>query len=195
MNPEDTFEVLADAAQVRYPNPHRDNKGLCPAHGDRHNPGLSFSISNTSGNLIAYCHSQQCTLQSIADAIGVDTQAFFAGGGGNRFSSYVPIVWSESPVLEIMKLIPFGYDFDTTVECVFDTLDSDLGYAERGLSKIYKTELTSLIGIWLKPVYSHAEHGDWWEWFDKTLRMMHQLNRSTRIDEAVPVSAIPRGAA
>ncbi len=194
MTPEDTFDVLADAAQVRHPRPHRDNRGLCPAHGDQNNPGLSFRLSNETGNLIAYCHSQHCSLQSIADAIGVEMRGFFVGGGGGKFSTHIPVTWTELCVLELMKLIPFGYDFDTTVECVFDTLDSDLEWAERPLSDITTTELTVLIGIWLAPEYDYDTNGNWWEWYDKTLRMMHQLNRDTRIDEAASVSAIPRGA-
>jgi hypothetical protein len=146
-----------------------------------------------SGNLIAYCHSQHCDIQQIADAIGVDLRAFFKGGGGDQFATYVPVEWTELSILELMKLIPFGYDWDTTVACVFDTLDSELEYNERTLTDMYAGDLMVIIGIWLEPTYEYKTHGDWWDWYDKTLRVMHQLNRDTRTDEAAPVGAIPKG--
>ncbi len=191
MEPEDTFQVLADAAHVRSPSYNGDNRGLCPAHGDRNNPGLSFRISNDTGNLIAYCHSRNCTLQSLADAIGVEMGAFFVGSGGTRFSTYVPITWTEMPVLELLKLAPLGYDFDTTVECVFETLQSELEYAERGLSDMTHTELLMLAGIWLHPGYQDGTN--WWDWYKKFIDLLFKLNRDTRVDKAAPVSAIPKG--
>ena len=191
MTPEDTFDLLAEASGVRHPNPYRDNRGLCPAHGDMNNPALVFRIGDT-GHLIAYCHSQGCSLQDLANSIGVDTAAFFTGSGGSRFSKHIPIEWTELSILELMKLVPFGYDFDTQVECVFRMLDSDLDYSERPLRDIYKGELTNIISIWLEPTYDHATHGDWWVWYEKTLKTLHELNRDTRIDPEAMVGAIPR---
>ena len=194
MTPEDTFDVLADAAGVRHPNPYRDNRGLCPAHGDMNNPALVFKIGDT-GHLIAYCHSQGCTLQQLADSIGVETSAFFAGNTGSRFAKHVPIKWVEAPILELMKLMPFEYDFDTTVECVFATLDSDIEYAERPLRDLYKNELMNVISIWLEPQFDANTHGNWWDWHDKVLRMLHDMNRDTRTDPNAVVGAIPRRSA
>ena len=195
MTPEDTFDLLAEAAGVRHPTPYRDNRGLCPAHGDMNNPALVFKIGDT-GHLIAYCHSQGCTLQQLADSIGVETAAFFAGGSGSRFAKRGPIEWEEQSFLELLKLLPFGYDFDTTVECVFKTLDSDIEYATRPLRDIYKVELMNVIGIWLDAKgYDFAENGDWWDAHDQTLHMLHELNRDTRTSGFEQESAIPRRSA
>jgi len=155
------------------------------------NPGLSFRISNESGNLIAYCFSQNCTLQSIADSIKVEQSAFFVGGG-SRFGTHVPIIWTEQPVLDVMKLLPLEYDWDTQVELVFQTLDLDLEYADQGLSEMTKTDLYALVHIWLGPGY-RPEMGDWWEYYDRIVRLMHELNRDTRTDANADVAAIPRG--
>lgn len=191
MTPEDTFDLLADAAGVHHPNPYRDNRGLCPAHGDMNNPALVFKIGDT-GHLIAYCHSQHCTLQALADSIGVETAAFFAGNTGSRFSKHIPIEWQEQSVLELLKLVPFGYDFDTQVECVMRTLESDIDYATRPLRDIYKGELMNVISIWLEPVFDPDTHGNWWDWYDKTLKALHDYNRDTRISGFEQESAIPR---
>ena len=191
MTPEDTFLLLAEAAGVHHPNPYRDNRGLCPAHGDRNNPALVFKIGDT-GHLVAYCHAQRCTLQQLADSIGVEVSAFFAGNTGSRFAKHIPIEWAEQSFLELLKLIPFGYDFDTTVECVFETLEADMSFSTRPLKDILKVELNAIIGIWLAPMYDYETHGNWWEWHDKTLRTLHELNKDTRTDPAAMVNATPR---
>jgi hypothetical protein len=193
MTPQETFDLLAEAAQVRHPNPNRDNRGLCPAHGDQHNPALVFKIGDT-GNLVAYCHSQHCTIEALARSIGVSTSSFFKGTSGSRFATHVPIVWAELPILDLLKLVPFGYDFDTQVECVMRTLDVGLEYSEQPLSVMTKTELLTLGGIWIEPGYDHNTHGDWWDHYHRLLSAIHDINNDTRIDEAAPVSAIPRGA-
>jgi len=194
MTPEDTFDLLADASGVRHPNPDRDNRGLCPAHGDTSNPALVFKIGET-GHLIAFCHSQGCTLDALALSIGVETAAFFAGSTGGRFATRVPVEWQEQSVLDLLKLMPFGYDWDTKVECVFATLESDIEYATRPLRDIYKGELQNIVGIWLDPMYDHATHGDWWDWYDKTVRALSDLNKDTRTSGFEQESAIPRRSA
>ena len=191
MNPEATFHLLAEAAGVHHPNPYRDNRGLCPAHGDRNNPALVFKIGDT-GHLVAYCHAQGCTLQQLADSIGVETSAFFAGNHGSRFAKHTPIKWEEQSFLELLKLVPFGYDFDTQVECVFETIEADMSFSTRPLKDILKVELNAIIGIWLAPMYDYNTHGNWWDWHDKTLRTLHALNKDTRTDPAAVVGAIPR---
>jgi hypothetical protein len=188
--PEQAFDLLAQAAQVRYPHPDRDNRGLCPAHSDQHNPALVFKIGDT-GNLVAYCHSQHCSIEQLANAIGVSTSAFFAGGG--TFTTSVKVDWQHKPVLDLLKLMPMEYDHDTLVECVFRTLDHDLDYATRPITSLYKTELLMLGGIWLEPGYRHETHGDWWDIYHVWLGQMHQLDRETRTDPDAMVSAIPRG--
>ena len=188
--PEQAFYLLAEAAGVRHPNPDRDMRGLCPAHGDQNNPALVFKIGDT-GNLVAYCHSQHCTIEQLANAIGVSTSAFFAGGG--TFTTTVKVDWQHKPVLDLLKLMPMEYDHDTLVECVFRTLESDLAYAERPITDLCKTELLTLGGIWLEPGYRHDLHGDWWDIYHVWLGQMHQLDRETRVDPHAVASAIPRG--
>ena len=191
MTPEDTFTVLADAAQVRYPHPDRDNRGLCPAHSDEHNPALVFKIGDT-GHLIAYCHSQHCTIEQLAASIGVETRAFFAGGDGS-FAERVVVDWQHKPVLDLLKLMPMEYDHDTLVECVFRTLDCDLDFAESPVGDLTKVDLLTLGGIWLEPRYDYDQHGNWWDVYYAWLAHLHHLDRETRIDPNAMVSAIPYG--
>lgn len=190
-DPAATFDLLADAAGVRYPNPDRDNRGLCPAHGDEHNPALVFRIGDT-GNLIAYCHSQHCTIKSLAAAIGVTPAAFFAGGSGFTQTPVV-VEWERKPVLDLLKGIPFGYDEETTIECVMRTLDLSLGYSVNAVTSLTKTDFMALGGIWLEPNYRHENHGDWWDIYHQFLSALHEQDRATRIDPAGMTSAVPKG--
>lgn len=191
VTPEQAFQLLADASGVHHPHPDRENRGLCPAHGDQHNPALVFRVGDT-GNLVAYCHSQHCSIERLAQAIGVTVGSFFVGGG-RRYATPITVDWQHKPVLELLKMVPFEYDFDTTVECVFRTLDIDLSYAETPLRNLTKTELFTLGGIWLEPGYSYGSHGDWWDVYHVWLSKMHSLDRETRIDPHAQVSAVPHG--
>ena len=191
MSPEDTFDLLAEAAGVKHPNPSRDNRGLCPAHDDHSNPALVFRIGD-SGHLIAYCHSQHCTVEDLAKTLNVSVSSFFAGSDGKRFGIRIPIEYTELSVLELLKLVPFGYDFDTQVECVFTTLDLDLDYSERPLRDMTKTELSALSLIWLNPMFDHAIHGDWWDNQDRLMDALRSLNTDTRTSGMEQESATPR---
>jgi len=125
---ESAFDILADAAQVRYPDPNRNNRGLCPAHDDHNNPGLVFKISET-GNLVVHCFAQQCTVTDIAASIGLSVSDFFPGQR-RPGQVYVPIEWSYPSALELLKALNLGYSWDEQVEAVFRTLeaDEDIGY-------------------------------------------------------------------
>lgn len=188
--PEQAFDLLAEAAQVRYPHPDRDNRGLCPAHGDQHNPALVFKIGDT-GNLVAYCHSQHCTIERLAESIGVSTSSFFASGG--HFTEVVHVEWVHLPVLNLLKMLDLGYDHDTLAECVFRTLDHDLNYAVSPVGDITKAEMVMLGGIWLEPGYDYDKHGNWWDVYHVWLSRLHAIDRETRTDPDAMVSAIPRG--
>ena len=188
---EEAFWLLADASGARSPNPDRETRGNCPAHGD-HDPGLSFRIGE-NGNLLMHCFAQTCTMQRIADSLGISMSSFFPAGGHRTGKYSYSIEWSEQPVLELLKLVPFGYDFDTQVELVMQTLHSDLTYAERGLSELFKTELTVLCSIWLDPSFDYKTHGDWNEVAATLVRTLYNLNRDTRVDPEVGTPSIPRG--
>jgi hypothetical protein len=195
---ETTFDLLADAAQVRYPNPDRENRGLCPAHGDENNPGLVFTISDTTGNLIAHCFAQHCSIDNLADAIGVPRRAFFANSGSyERHAKHIPINWKEPSFLELLKLLPLGMSWQQTNDAIMrcldyahftpidnDTITTDLPLREHPLV----TRLTYL-SLWCEDVV--GDH-DWAELSDRLLSMMMNLNRDHRTSELAPASAIPR---
>ena len=188
---EEAFWLLADASGARSPNPDRETRGNCPAHGD-HDPGLSFRIGE-NGNLLMHCFAQTCTMQRIADSLGISMSSFFPAGG-HRTGKYTYLMeWQELSVLELFKLVPLNYDFDTQVECVMQTLDSDLTYSERGMSELFKTELTNLCSIWLEPAFDYKTHGDWNEVAATLVRTLYNLNRDTRTSPLQPESALPRG--
>lgn len=191
VTPEDALYILADAAGVRNPHPDRDNRGLCPAHGDQHNPALVFKLGDT-GNLVLYCHAQHCTVDKIAAAVGLSTASFFADRGGH-FTEPVVVEWVHRPILDLLKMVPFDYDHDTMVECVMRTLDLDLIYAERTLGDMTKTELLALGSIWLEPGYRHDTHGDWWDVYHVWLQKIHALDRETKVDPHAQTSAVPIG--
>ena len=119
MTVEDTFNLLADAADVRYPTPERENKGLCPAHDDHNNPGLAFTISATTGNLIVHCFARECSLEDIATSIGVHPSAFFRNTKGMGQPIHSGIEWSYSNVLELLKMLPLNYSWEEQQEAVF----------------------------------------------------------------------------
>ena len=188
ITPEDAFWLLADASEARNANPYRETRGRCPAHGD-HDPGLTFRLSE-EGNLLVHCFAQYCTNQAIADAIGVSVGAFFVRGGHSKFATRIPMEWAEMSVLEVAKMVPFGYDFDTRNECVMRTLENGLEYAEVGISTLTNTERHLLAVIWLSPGFKQSM--EWHEAEGMFWSAMHELNRDTRTSTLAPVSAIPR---
>jgi len=188
VTPEEAFWLLVDASEARNPSPYHETRGKCPAHGD-HDPGLTFRLSD-DGNLLVHCFAQYCTNQAIADAIGVSVGAFFVKGGRHTFAQATPIDWAELSVLELAKMIPFGYDFDTQVECVFNTLSNGLHYAEVNIKAMTNTERHWLAWVWCDPGFKAGM--DWSEVEATFWTMMHELNRDTRTSALAPASAIPR---
>jgi hypothetical protein len=210
MTVEGTFDTLADAAGCRYPNPDRENRGLCPAHDDHNNPGLVFRISESTGNLIVHCFAQHCSLDDIADSIGVSPSTFFKDGRTSRFATHTRAEWEEPSVLKLLKLLPLGMSFDQQVEAVFRVLDSSyhhpLGYDDIAYQQPIKEGTIDLelplkhmnlvtrqtyLRLWCEDVYEPSEH-NWKELEDRLLRFLMELNRAHRVNLLSTDSAIPR---
>ncbi len=193
---EPTFDLLAEAAGCRHPNPERENRGLCPAHGDHNNPGLVFRIAD-SGKLITHCFSQACTPEDIADSIGVPISAFFPGGSISRFAVKVPAVYVEPSLLELLKLVPLGLSFDEQQAAVFRCLDS--GYhsgvmdddtldIEQPMRELPTVSLMAYIRMWVEDILGNRNFHDV---ADAVLSTLRKLNRSERTHQLSTGSAIP----
>jgi len=198
--PDETFDLLADAAGVRYPQPERENRGLCPAHDDHNNPGLVFKISPTTGNLLTHCFAQECSVDDIAAAIGTTTSAFFKGGskGGTR----IPIEWHYLPFLELLKMLPLGYSWEEQIEAIFRTLDVDIDNDIRCLSLPYHEVPFTVARDVLLYTYClphWKESIEAWTgpeglgYADKHMRTIAQLNGETKTNDLSQESPIPGG--
>lgn len=194
---EQAFDILADAAGVRHPNPERSNRGLCPAHMDSHNPGLVFMIAD-SGKLVAHCFAQHCTIDDIADAIGVPVGAFFPDGSAARLRA--PATFTEMTLLELLKLLPLGMSFEQITRSVFRVLEAAFvgGIMEDGTLDIERpmrdldnNALDAYLWLWAEEVVEPERH-DWREVSDSLLSMLRQLNRNTRRHTLSSGDAIPR---
>jgi hypothetical protein len=195
--PDDTFDLLADAAGVRYPQPERENRGLCPAHDDHNNPGLVFKISPTTGNLLAHCFAQECSVEDIATSIGVGASAFFVGGSG---TIRVPVEWTYLPFLELLKMLPLGYSWDEQIEAVFRTLDVDLDNDIRCLNLPYHEVPWTVARDVLLYTYClphwKASAESWWGdeglgYADKAMRAIAHLSGETKTNDLTQESPIP----
>ena len=200
MTVEGTFDTLADAASVRYPNPDRENRGLCPAHDDHNNPGLVFRISEDTGNLIVHCFAQHCSLDDIADSIGVPPTAFFKGGRTSRFAVQPRVEWVEPTVLDLLKLLPLGMSFDEQRDAVFRVLDSayhsgvldnDTIDIEQPLKAMNLVTRQAYLRLWMDDAYVPDEH-NWRSIEDALLSQLMRLNRAHRTNKLSTGSAIPR---
>ena len=199
MTVEGTFDTLADAASVRYPNPDRENRGLCPAHDDQNNPGLVFRISEDTGNLIVHCFAQGCAIDDIASSIGVHTTAFFKDGRSSTFAIQPRTEWREPSTLDLLKLLPLGMSFDQQVEAVFRVLDCayllpidndtiDLEAPIRGMTLVTRQ---TYLRLWCEDIYD-PDTTNWHELEDVLLSKMMELNRAHRTNKLSTDSAIPR---
>jgi len=200
LKPDEAFDILADAADVRYPQPDRENRGLCPAHDDHNNPGLVFRISPTTDNLVVHCFAQECSAEDIATAIGVPLGAFFAGGSRGRIT--VPIQWEYTNFLELLKLLPLGYSWDEQVEAVFRTLDVDIDNDINCLMMPFHDVPFTVARDVLLYTYAlpdfQASGEQWWSeegtgYADKAMRALAQLSRDTRTNDLSQESPIPGG--
>jgi hypothetical protein len=200
MTVEGTFDTLADAAGCRYPNPDRENRGLCPAHDDQNNPGLVFRISESTGNLIVHCFAQHCSLGYIADSIGVSPSAFFKDGRGWKFATLTRPVWEEPSVLKLLGLLPLGMSSTQRLEAVFRVIDSayrsgmldnDTLDIEQSLKEMDLVTRQTYLRLWCEDIYEPSEH-NWKELEDRLLRFLLELNRSHRVNLLSTDSAIPR---
>lgn len=194
---EEVFDLLADAAQTRYPNPERENRGLCPAHGDTNNPGLVYRIAD-SGKLITHCFSQGCTPQDIADSIGVPLSAFFPDGGSGMVRPRPEYV--EPSLLELLKALPLGMSLEEQEQAVFRCLESayatgvtgnDTLDIEQPIRELATNRVMSYLWLWLQDGYDPDRH-DWRELSDKTTGWLRDLNRQTRRHLKSSGNAIPR---
>lgn len=201
MKPDEAFDILADAAGVRYPVPSMENRGLCPAHDDRNNPGLVFRISPTTDNLVVHCFARECSVEDIATSIGVPLGAFFAGSTSP--GQIKPRVeWKYTPFLELLKLLPLDYSWDEQVEAVFRTLDTDIDNDIRCLMLPFHEVPFSvardvLLYTYVLPDFQSS--GElWWDnegtgYGDKAMRALAQLSRDTRTNSlSQGESTIPR---
>ena len=196
MSVEDTFNLLADAAGVRNPYPERENRGLCPAHGDHNNPALVFRIAD-SGKLVAHCFAQGCTLADIAESIGVHESAFFPGGG-SRFAKPVPREFNEPSLLELLKLLPLGMSHEEREEAVFRCLDD--AYAtgviddntidlEQPMRELPTSTVLSYAYLFTQDALADERWGDV---EDAIIQNLRQLNRIHRTNKLSSGSAAPR---
>lgn len=196
MTVEDTFDLLADAAGVRNPYPERENRGLCPAHGDHNNPALVFRIAD-SGKLVTHCFAQSCSLADIAESIGVHESAFFPGGG-SRFSQPVPREFDEPSLLAILKLLPLGMSFEEQGAAVFRCLES--AYAtgviddntidiEQPMRELDTNTVLAYAYLWTQDAL-HDER--WGDVEDAIIQNLRQLNRMHRTNKLSTGSAAPR---
>lgn len=198
MNVEATFDLLADAAGVRHPNPERENRGLCPAHLDSHNPALVFRIAD-SGKLVTHCFAQGCTVEDLAAAIGVPVAAFFPEGWSGRVR--VPTEYVEPSLLDLLKLLPLTYSFDEQVDAVFRVLnvaydigviDNDTIDVEQPMRSLPLIVVENYVWQWCRGWYEYEDHGPWPEVFDSILSFMRALNRERRTHAMSTTPAIPR---
>ena len=190
MTVEDTFDILAEAADVRYATPERENKGLCPAHDDHNNPGLAFTISATTGNLLTHCFAQDCLPADVAAAIGVPLSAFFPGSSLKPGQVRPKVGWQYLNVLEVLKLMPLGYSWDEQIEAVFRTLDTDrdidmlmLPYHEVP----YHIMRDVYLYAWCLPHWE-ALNVVWWTYerdgyADQGMKMVRRLSQSNRTSD------------
>lgn len=195
MTVEEVFDLLADAAGVRHPNPERENRGLCPAHMDTHNPGLIFRIAD-SGKLITHCFSQACTAQDIADSIGVPLGAFFPGGKGRV---QAPAEYEEPSLLELLKLLNLGMSHEEREQAIFRCLasaykhpiDNDTLDVEQPMRSLERITVSNYLWLWMQGLYD-TETLNWHEIEDAALAQLRQLNRQMRTNVRSSGSAIPR---
>ncbi len=196
MTTEGTFDILADAAGCQYPNPDRESRGLCPAHADENNPGLVFRISEDTGNLVVHCFARHCTLDDIADSIGVPTSAFFKGGSSNKWNTRVHAEWKEPSALELFKQLGplLGMDTEEQHEAVFNLLDSafdngatcpkhDTFDIEQPLREMSTNTILAYLWEYAKG-WLNPDKYNWHEVSDTLLSYLRQLNREQRYNQA-----------
>ena len=196
MTVEDTFNLLADAANVRYPQPERQNKGLCPAHDDHNNPGLAFTISATTGNLLAYCFARECDPVDIATAIGVPFSAFFrdSKGVGERIQS--GIKWTYPDTLSLMEMLPLNYSWEEQQDAVFRVLNGcremggDVWECEKPYHEVpYHIMRDVLIHNYCEQDWLTKDGEDWTNYegtgyADKHIKLIRQLSQEARTNNA-----------
>ena len=195
---ETTFDLLAEAADVRHPNPERENRGLCPAHGDVNNPGLVFRIAD-SGKLVTHCFAQDCTPEDIADSIGVNLGAFFPDGGG-QFAIKPKREFIEPSLLDLLKLLPINLSFDQQQDSVFRCLesayragviDNDTIDVEQPMRELPLNTVLTYVWLWVEDIFEERTN-DWHDVSDTIISNLRRLNRSNRTHKLSSGSAIPR---
>ena len=182
---EDAFELLAEAADCRYPLPDRENRGLCPAHGDRFNPGLVFRISEDHDKILVHCFSRECSMNDIAVAIGLRPRDFFASSGRRPGQLAPRPRWRYLPFVELVKLLPVTRHFDTEVEATFnvlETLDVSGLDLDAPLRKLPKTTLEAAIWGYLSSEFNPDEH-DWYTIRDTAMGWLRRFDLQERVNE------------
>ena len=182
---EDTFELLAEAADCRYPMPDRENRGLCPAHGDRFNPGLVFRINEDHDKIIVHCFSRECGLEEIATAIGLRPSDFFVSSRRRPGQLRPKPQWKYLPFVELVKLLPISRHFDDEVTAVFNVLEVldlsglDLDCPMRGMPK---TTLEAAMWGYLSSEFDPDKH-DWFGIQDTAMRHLRNFDLQERVNE------------
>ncbi len=195
---EEAFDILAEAANSRYADPDRENRGLCPAHHDVNNPGLVFRISD-EGKLLAHCFARHCTIDDIAESIGVSISAFFPGRRGlfaRKPESL--LIWPST--LACLELLPLGYD-DATVQrkrlFLINDFPEEMAKPPREIPYFE-----------LRDVFVWSWSWDWWvkhevDWAtpdhrgygDKAVTFVMKKAKELRYNVLAQESAIPKGRA
>jgi hypothetical protein len=187
--PLGAFDALADVAGVRHPQPHRQNKGLCPAHDDHNNPGLSFTLSATTGNLLVHCFARECSPVDIAASIGLPLSAFFTG---SQVSGSIPsrITWRYPSILDLLRLMPIGYSWEKQRDSVFDvieacnkmgdgTYDFDSPYHE--LPYIVARDV--IVYAYLRRHWEMKGEPPWPEYGDQAMRLIRRLSLDNKTND------------
>ena len=189
---EQAFNLLAEAADVRYPHPDRQNKGFCPGHDDHNNPGLAFTISDTTGNLLVHCFARECDPADVATAIGLPLSAFFRDSKGIGERIETGITWTYPNVLELMKMLPLNYSWEEQQEAVFRVLAAcqemggDVWECEKPYHEVpYHIMRDVLIYNYCEQDWLTTKGEDWMNgegtgYADKRIRLVRTLSQEAR---------------
>jgi len=183
----DTFELLAQAAQCRHPVPEKENRGLCPAHEDRRNPALVFTFNEDRTRLLVHCFARECSLDDVARAIGVHPASFFVRSGKPKGDIPARPRWRYLPFVELIKLLPLPRHFDDEVEAVFNVMETlgDLRW-DAPMRDLPRTTIDACIWFYIESEFKEGDN--WYEIRDQAYSLLRQWDLEQRTNLATEVT-------
>ncbi len=176
----DTFDLLCQESGVRNPLLHRENRGLCPAHQDRHNPALVFTVNEDETKLLVHCFARECGLEQIAESLGISPASFFVGSIQPKGQIKPrPPRWKYLPLTNLLQLLPITRHFDDEVEAIFKVMEGmDYPFDQR-LRDLPFVEVESALWAYLESEFDPDKH-NWHTVRDEAYRRLRQYDLDNR---------------